>query len=299
VEVAPALRVESTEGCSGDAYDNLELDASPSLISIGVERVRARILPLATREPERTVVVIRGHAPLDTFWEEARRLAVPADLEVMDARIEYTDTSRGKVFADNVRSSGALGAITFMSSRSAPFGTTFVTCTSGLATKYGPRDSFARETEDPKAPTLKRHAQSGEGVEWALEHPESAFSEWANRIGLRFDETWAEAVFVGIGSLIVPDSPALSARADFRFTVDHWHLPSWPEGAALDRRSGAVALRISPGLALRIRSRARRSQRVCLHWSATDSFRSASEPSDVRRAGRAELCAPARALASI
>jgi hypothetical protein len=106
---------------------------------------------------------------------------------------------------------------------------------------------FAREAEDSKAPTLNVTRSPGEGVEWALNIPSQPFSDWANRIGLRIDETWAESVFVGIGSLIVPDSPAISARADFRFTVDHWHLPSWPEARLLTGRSGAVALRISPG----------------------------------------------------
>jgi hypothetical protein len=193
-------------------------------------------------------VVIRGQAPLDTFWMEARGLDVPADLEVKDARIEYTDTSRGKLFADNVSIKRSAGRDHLHVQSLRAFGTTFRDLHLWVSR---PRTAleirFAREAEDTKAPTLNVTRSPGQGVEWALHIPSQPFSEWANRIGLSIDETWAKAVFVGIGSLIVPDSPTQSARADLRFTIDQWHLPSWPEARLLTGRSGAVALRLAPG----------------------------------------------------
>jgi hypothetical protein len=241
------LQIESTEGLLWPTRLNkLELDASPNF-SVSVDHVELGFYPWQ-RTNRAHGVVIRGHAPLDMFWEKARHLALTADLEVLDARIEYTEISRGKIFADNVSfKRGAHRDYLHVQSLHA-FGTTF----RDLHLWAGrPRAAleirFAREAEDTKAPTLNVTRSPGEGVEWALDIPSQPLSEWADRIGLRIDQTWAEAVFVGIGSVIVPDSPALSARGVYRFTVDNWHLPSWPEARLLTGRSGAVALRISPG----------------------------------------------------
>jgi hypothetical protein len=241
------LRVERTEGLLWPTrMSNVELDVSPNL-SVGVARVELGFFPWQ-RVSRAHGVVIRAHAPLDTFWEEARRFAVPADLEVMSARIEYTDASRGKLIADDVSfEPGARRDHLHVRSLHA-FGTTFRDVhlwASRPSTVLEIR--LAREAEDSKAPKLYVARSPGQGVEWALDIPSQPFSEWANRIGLKINETWAEAVFVGTGSLIVPDSRALSARADFRFTVDNWHRPSWPEARLLTGRSGAVALRVSPG----------------------------------------------------
>lgn len=241
------VRVESTEGLLWPTrMNNVELDVSPNL-SVGVARVELGFFPWQ-RVSRARGVVIRAHAPLDTFWEEARRFAVPAGVEVMDARIEYTDAARGKLIADDVSfEPGARRDHLHVQSLHA-FGTTFRDVhlwASRPSTVLEIR--LAREAEDSRAPKLDVARSPGEGVEWALDIPSQPFSEWANRIGLKIDETWAEAVFVGTGSLIVPDSRARSARADFRFTVDNWHLPSWPEARLVTGRSGAVALRISPG----------------------------------------------------
>lgn len=242
-----ALRVESTEGLLWPTHmTNVAFEISPNL-SVDVARVELGFLPWQ-RMNRAHGVVIRAHAPLDTSWEEARGFAVPADLAVGDARLEYTDASGGRLSADGA--SFERGArrdhLRFRSLHA--LGTTFRDVhlwASKPSTVLELR--FAREAEDSKAPKLNVARSVGQGVEWTLDIPSQPLSEWANRIGLNIDETWAEAVFVSIGSIIVPEPPARHARANFRFTVDNWHLPGWPEAGLLTGRSGAVALRISPG----------------------------------------------------
>ena len=242
-----ALRVESMEGLLWPTrMTNVTLQVSPNL-RVGIARVELGLFPWQ-RTNRAHGVVIRAHAPLDTFWEEARRLVVPADLEVMDARLEYTDASGSKLHADGASfEPGPRRDHLHVQSLHA-FGTTFRDVhlwASRPSTALEIR--LAREADDSKAPKLNVSRSPGEGVEWTLDIPSQPFSQWANRIGLSIDATWAEAVFVSIGSVIVPDSATRRGGANFRFTVDNWHRPSWPEGGLLTGRSGAVALRIAPG----------------------------------------------------
>lgn len=241
------LRVKSIEGLLWPTrMHNVEFDVSPN-VSVAVASVELGSFPWQ-RVSRAHGVVIRAHAPLDKVWEEARRFTVPPDLEVMDARIEYTAPARGRLRADDVAFEPGERHDHLHVQALHAFGTTFRDVHLWASRPSAVLEiSLAREAEDSKAPTLNVTRSPGEGVEWALDIPSQPFSEWANRIGLMIDETWADAVFVGIGSLIVPDAPARSARAEFRFTIDNWHLPSWPEARLLTGRSGAVALRISPG----------------------------------------------------
>jgi hypothetical protein len=105
----------------------------------------------------------------------------------------------------------------------------------------------ARDADDPKAAKLRVTRTVGQGVEWSVDVPSQSFSQWASRLGLRLDSSWNDAVFVGVGSVVVPDSASYPARANFRFTIDKWRRPNWPEAALLTGRSGAIALRVSPG----------------------------------------------------
>lgn len=242
-----ALRVESAEGLLWPTrMTNVTLEVSPSM-SVGIARVELGFFPWQ-RTSRAYGVVVRARAPLDTVWEEARRFVFPADLEVMDARLEYVDASGRKLSADGASFvPGPRGDHLHARSLRA-FGTTFRDVhlwASRPSTVLELR--LAREAEDAKAPKLNVYRSAGEGVEWSLDVPSQPFSEWAHRVGLNIDETWAEAVFVSIGSMIVPDSPARPARANFRFTIDNWHRPNWPEAGLLTGRSGAVALRLSPG----------------------------------------------------
>ena len=94
------LRVESTEGLLWPTrMRNVTLQVSPSL-SVGIARLELGFFPWP-RMKRAHGVVIQGRAPLDTFWEDARRFTVPADLEVMDARLEYTDASGRTLRADS------------------------------------------------------------------------------------------------------------------------------------------------------------------------------------------------------
>lgn len=241
-----AFRVGGIEGLLWPTrLTNVAFDVSPNL-SIDVARVELGLFPGQRQRAHG--VVLRAHAPLDTFWKEARRFAVPADFEVVDARIEHTDPSGRNLRADVVSfEPGTLHDHLHVRSLRV-FGTTF-----GDVHSWVSRPStalqlrLARDPDDSKAPKLALSRSPGEGVEWVVDTPSQPFSEWARRMGLDIDETWAEAVVVSIGSVIVPDSPAHPARANFRFTLDNWHRPGWPEAALLTGRSGAIALRISPG----------------------------------------------------
>lgn len=242
-----SLRVESTEGLLWPTrLKNLAADPSPNL-SVRVARVELGAYPWQ-RTSRAYGVVIRGKAPLETFWDEARQLAVPADLEVMDARLEYTDASGKQLSADGASFETGPRSDHFHAQSLHAFGTSFRDVhlwpsrpNTVLEIRLG------EDANDTNAPQLRASPSPGEGVEWTLDIPSQPFSEWASRIGLNTDQTWAEAVFVGVGSVILPESPARRARANFRFTVDNWHRPHWPEAALLTGRSGAVALRISPG----------------------------------------------------
>ncbi|MES1188679.1 MAG: hypothetical protein ABUL60_32990 [Myxococcales bacterium] len=241
-----ALRVEGTEGLLWPTrLTNVAFDVSPNL-SIDVARVELGWFP--GQQKRAHGVVLRGRAPLDTFWEEARRFAVPADFEVMDARIDHTDPSGRKLSADVVsfEPGTRLDHLHLRSLRA--FGTTFGDLHSWVSRpSTALQVRLARDPDDSKAVKLAVSRSPREGVEWVVDTPSQPFSEWAGRMGLEIDETWAEAVVVSIGSVIVPDSPAYPARANFRFTLDNWHRPSWPEATLLTGRSGAIALRISPG----------------------------------------------------
>lgn len=241
------LRVESTDGLLWPTrLKNVQFEVAPNL-SVGVARVELGFLPWQ-RVKRAHGVVIRAHAPLDTFWEEARRFVVPADFEVTDARIEYTDASGGKLTANDVSFAPAAQNDHLHVRSLHAFGTTFRDVHLWASRPNTVLElRLTREVEDAKALQLDVTCTPGQGVEWALDIPSQPLSEFANRIGLKVGETWSEAVFVGTGSLIVPESRARSAQADFRFTVDNWHRPSWPEAQLLTGRSGAVALRISPG----------------------------------------------------
>ncbi|HEX2873686.1 MAG TPA: hypothetical protein VHP33_20655 [Polyangiaceae bacterium] len=242
-----ALRVGSTEGLIWPTrLTDVEWEPSPSL-RVQVARVELGRFPWQ-RTNRAHGVLVRAQGPLDLVWEDARRLAAPADLEVADARLEYTDASGRKL-------SAAVASFEPGSQRDhlhveslRAFGATFRDLhlwASRPSTALELR--FSRDADDSKAPQLNVTRSAGEGVEWALHVPSQPFSEWASRTGLRIDETWTEAVIVGIGSVIVPDSPAQRASANFRLTLDNWHRPSWPESALLTGRSGAIALRVSPG----------------------------------------------------
>ena len=240
-------RIESTEGTLWPTRMNhVEFDLSPN-VSVGVARLELGFFPWQ-RGSRAQGVVIRARAPLDTFWEDARRFTVPAEIEVMNARIEYTDVERGKLIADDVSFELGTRRDHLHAQSLHAFGTTFHDLHLWASRPSTVLEiQLAQRPEDSKAPKLNLTRSAGQGVEWTLDIPSQPFSEWANRIGLKVDETWAAAVFVGTGSVIVPDSQAQSARADLRFTVDNWHCPSWPEARLLTGRSGAVALRVSPG----------------------------------------------------
>lgn len=241
------LRASSIEGLLWPTrMRNVAFDVSPNL-SVAVARVELGILPWQ-RVSQAHGVVLRSRGPLDRFWEEARRFSVPRDIEVMDARFEYTMPSRSPFTGDDVSlEAGARDDHVHIQSLQA-FGTTFRDVHLWASRpSTAPEIRIAREAEDLKAPRLAITRSPGEGVEWALDIPSQPLRKWAHRVGLTIGESWGDAVFVGVGSLIVPDSPALRPRAEFRFTVDNWHLPNWPEARLLTGRSGAVALRISPG----------------------------------------------------
>jgi hypothetical protein len=242
-----ALRVGSTEGLLWPTrLTNVSWESSPSL-SVQIARVELGFLPWQ-RASRAHGVVIRAQAPLDVVWEEARRLAAPPDLEVVDTRLEYADASGRKLSADGASFEPGPERDHLHVEALRAFGTTFRDVhlwASRPSTALELR--FSRDADDSKAPKVNATRSAGEGVEWALDVPSQPLSEWANRIGLSVDETWTEAAIVGIGSVIVPDSLAHPARANFRFTVDNWHRPGWPEAGVLTGRSGAIALRISPG----------------------------------------------------
>jgi hypothetical protein len=242
-----ALRVGSTEGLLWPTrLSNVAWQPSPSL-SVQAASVELGRLPWQ-RTNRAHGVLVNARAPLDVLWEEARRIEVPADLEVADARLEYTDASGRKLGADvaSIARGPKRDHLHVESLRA--FGATFHDVhlwASRPSTALQLR--FSRDADDAKAPRLNVTRSGGEGVEWALDIPSQPVSEWAKRIGLSVDETWSNAVIVGIGSVIVPDSPTPRASANFRFTVDNWHRPSWPEAGFLTGRSGAIALRVSPG----------------------------------------------------
>ncbi len=241
------LRFERSEGLLWpNRLLGVAIEVSPEL-SVAIGTLELGGLPWH-RSNRAQGVVIRAHAPLDTLWAEARRLAATVDLDVTDARLEYTDTSGRKLRADGATFALGQRRDHLHAQSLHALGATFRDVhvwASRPATVLELR--LAREEEDPKAPTLTLASRSGEAVEWALDIPSQTFPQWANRIGLGFDETWSSAVFVGVGSLIVPESSARPARGDFRFTIDNWHRPSWPQAALLTGRSGAVALRLLPG----------------------------------------------------
>lgn len=242
-----ALRVGSTQGLLWPTrLTNVAWEPSPSL-TVQVASVELGRLPWQ-RTNRAHGVLVSARGPLDVVWEEARGLAGPADLEVADARFEYTDASGRKLGADVA--SFALGPqrdhLHVESLRA--FGATFRDVhlwASRPTTALELR--FSRDADDAKAPKLNVTRSAGEGVEWALDVPSQPFSEWANRIGLDVDDTWSKAIIVGVGSVIVPESPTPRASANFRFTLDNWHRPNWPEAGVLTGRSGAIALRVSPG----------------------------------------------------
>jgi hypothetical protein len=242
-----ALRVDGTEGLLWPTrLLNVALDPSPNL-SVRIARVELGFFPWQ-RLSRAYGVVVRGQAPLDAVWDEARRVVVPADLEVMDARLEYTEASGSKLSADGASFERGPRRDHLHAQSLHALGTTFrdvhlwaTRPTTAIELR------LARNAEDSKAPKLVVSRSAGEGVEWTLDIPSQPFAAWASRIGLNLDETWAEAAFVSIGSVIVPDSTERRARANFRFTIDGWHRPSWPEASVLTGRSGAIALRLSPG----------------------------------------------------
>lgn len=243
----PALQVESMEGWLWPTrMTNVAWQPTRNL-SVRVARIELGHFP-GQRTPSAHGVVLQASAPLETAWHEVRSLTIPADLKVMDARLEYTETSGTKLSAEGVAFQPGLERDHLHAQSLSAFGTTFRD-----VHLWASRPSTALEirltndSNDAKAPKLNVTRSPGQGVEWALDIPSEPFAERASRMGLRLDETWQAAVFVGVGSLIVPDSPASAARANFRFTIDNWHRPSWPEAALLTGRSGAVALRFAPG----------------------------------------------------
>jgi hypothetical protein len=242
-----SLRIESTEGLLWPTrLNHVAFDVSSNL-SVRVARVELGPFPWQ-RVNRAHGVVVRARGPLDAFWEEARRFALPADFEVIDARIEYTDASGGRLSAEGVSFEPGPQGDHLRIQALHTLGATFRDVHSWVnQPSTGLEIRLAPEAKDLKAPKLNITRSVGEGVEWTLDIRSQPFPEWANRIGLSIDETWAEAVVVSIGSVIVPDSPALKARANFSFTIDNWHRPSWPEGGLLTGRSGALALRLSPG----------------------------------------------------
>jgi hypothetical protein len=242
-----ALRVDSTEGLLWPTQlTKVVWEPSPSL-SVQVARIELGRFPWQ-RTSRAHGVLVRAQAPLDQVWEEARRLAASVDVEVADARLEYTDASGRKLSADAASFAPGLERDHLHVESLRAFGATFRDVhlwASRPSTALELR--FSRAANDARAPQLNVTRSPGEGVEWTLDVPSQRFSEWANRIGLSVDEAWNQAVIVSIGSVIVPDSAAHRPSANFRFTIDNWRRPRWPEAGILTGRSGAIALRISPG----------------------------------------------------
>jgi hypothetical protein len=240
------LRVGGTEGRLWPTrVTDVALDLSPSS-RVNVASVELGFLPWQ-RELRARGVVVRARGPLDGFWEAARSFSVPADVEVLDARIEYTDASGTKLRAEGASFVPGPARDHLHVQALHAFGTKFREVhvwASRPRTVLELR--LSRDAEDSKAPTLQLTPSPG-AVEWGLDIPSQPFSEWARNIGLNVDEEWSSAVVVGVGSLIVPDAPAAPARANLRFTLDDWRRPRWPEAALLVGRSGAIALRLSPG----------------------------------------------------
>jgi hypothetical protein len=242
-----ALQIDRSEGRLWPTR-LLNVSWEPSShLSIRIARVELGRFPWQ-RSSRAHGVVIRATGPLESAWEEARRLVAPAEMEVMDVRLEYTEASGRKLSAEAASLESGLERDHLRVASLRAFGATFRdlhvwASRAGAALEL----RLAPDANDSRAPKLSVTRSAGEGVEWALDVPSQPFSDWANRIGLNVDEPWTDAVFVSVGSVVVPDSPAHGARANFRFTVDNWHLPNWPEARLLTGRSGAVALRISPG----------------------------------------------------
>lgn len=241
-----ALQVESIEGWPWPTRMNAVLwQPSPNL-SVRAARIELGLYPWQGKRRAHGVLV-RATAPLEFAWEQARALALPADLEVSDARLEYTEPSGRKLTADGITFDAGTAHDHLHARSLHALGATFRDVHAWVGRPNTALEiRFARDAADAKAPTLRVTRSIGQGIEWTFEIPSQSLPARASQLGLRLDDGFREAVFVGVGSVIVPDSPALAARANFRFTIDNWRRPHWPEAALLTGRSGAVALRIRP-----------------------------------------------------
>lgn len=86
----------------------------------------------------------------------------------------------------------------------------------------------------------------GRAAEWTLRLPHQPLPALRRALGLGDPSPEDAARGSGLISWIVPDDPGTAPRGSFRFVVDGWYRPAWPDAAALVGSSGAVAAAVRP-----------------------------------------------------
>lgn len=150
--------------------------------------------------------------------------------------LDYRDRSVGHWVLEGVRAGASDGSFTAERAHFGPI--TWDNPSFGLTTKAHAvevRIGGADADAIPRA-TAKYLSGDERAAEWIItvpNQPFAAFGDDASRIS-------------GTLSWVVPSDPKLPPRGGFRFVLDPWQKPPWPEASALTGSSGSVSAVVVP-----------------------------------------------------
>lgn len=188
-------------------------------------------------------LVLRGD-PLTSFSRLRGFLSDPvAGISLGDMSVDYRHRSVGHWDLDGVKRSAAEGSFTADQARFGsvrwPNPSFSVTAKDhALEVRVGGADATPRAT-------AKYLSGDERAAEWIVTVPNQALGAFGgdtSRIS-------------GTLSWVVPSNPTLPPRGGFRFVMDQWQQPPWPEAKVLTGSSGAVAAVLLPaadGASLRL-----------------------------------------------
>jgi hypothetical protein len=250
---AEGIKVEARAVERGLFQDTLR-DVRASLPGGAVVRAREATLSrsplgapsLSTPAVEMTL----AGEPMQAF-SLAGRVSVPEGIELRASRtsVRYRDRAIGGLVLEGVSRRPGPGLV--LHAEALALGSArFSDVAFSVAQKRQTLEILLGTGREASARATATYVPSdGRSAEWRIVLPHQPFGDLRRALGLGEPAAESTARVGGTVSWIVPDDVSLAPRGSFRFVLDGWPRPHWPDASALTGSSGAIAAVITPSVA--------------------------------------------------
>jgi hypothetical protein len=184
--------------------------------------------------------------PLEAY-ERVGRVTVPEGVEAVATRVavRYEHRALGTLALGGVSASASPPSVRAEVLELG--GARFSDVTFSLAKKRGTLEvALGAERDAGPRATATYVPSDGRAAEWRIVVPHQALGALRGALGLGGPPLEDAPRMGGTLSFVVPDDANLPRRGSFRFVVDAWPRPAWPDASALTGASGAIAAVVVP-----------------------------------------------------